>query len=88
MDNKDYLDIQSKLATLTDKDIAEIIDILIDEYMKKKPKEMDMNLLGSLLGGGVCITHAYMEKLPLTKIVVDSIIAVGYEELKQVEDEK
>lgn len=47
-----------------------------------------MNLLGSLLGGGVCITHAYMEKLPLTKIVVDSMIAVGYEELKQLENEE
>lgn len=39
MDNKDYLDIQSKLATLTDKDIAEIIDILIDEYMKKSRRK-------------------------------------------------
>ena len=88
MSNKEYFDIQNRLATLSDKEIAEMISILIDEYMGKMPEKMDMNLLGSLLSGGVCITHAYMKKLPLTKIAVDSIIAVGYEELKQVENEE
>ena len=35
MSNENYLDIQSRLSTLSDKDIAEIIKILTEEFLER-----------------------------------------------------